>query len=203
MNDHEQHLNYKILSEIEGGKLVSQRSLSRELGIALGLTNLLIKRLVNKGYVKTSSAIRGKRLQYLLTRKGIAEKSRLTIASMENTIRLYTETREKIRISLDKLVRSDDNSDSPQRIVFYGAGDVAEIAYITLNNSVFELVGVVDDHRNGQEFFGHRIGSPEDLADGARYREFDHLVVTTFRGSREIRVRLKSLKVPSQKVAFL
>src|SRR3989442_2181694 len=36
-------------------------SLSRELGIALGLTNLLVKRLVKKGYVKTSGAIRGGR----------------------------------------------------------------------------------------------------------------------------------------------
>jgi len=45
---HEVHL-LRILDAVESESHVSQRSLSAELGIALGLTNLLVKRLVTKG----------------------------------------------------------------------------------------------------------------------------------------------------------
>ncbi|HEX4567721.1 MAG TPA: winged helix-turn-helix transcriptional regulator, partial [Vicinamibacterales bacterium] len=43
-----------VLQAIASGQHVTQRSLSSELGVALGLTNLLIRRLVGKGYVKMS-----------------------------------------------------------------------------------------------------------------------------------------------------
>ena len=203
MDNHDHH-SYKILSEIHSGKPLSQRSLSRELGIALGLTNLLVKRLVKKGYVKTSGAIRGGRVQYLLTPRGIAEKTRLSIAYLENTIHLYTETREKIRSSLDALALSDGNGNNiRQKIIFYGAGDVAEIAYITLNDSAFELIGVVDDHKDGQKFFGRPVASPEDLSLEETLRTFDRVVVMTFRKSKDIEKRLLNLKIPKEKVSFL
>ncbi|HEY3131873.1 MAG TPA: winged helix-turn-helix transcriptional regulator [Acidobacteriota bacterium] len=203
MDNHDHH-SYKILSEIHSGKPLSQRSLSRELGIALGLTNLLIKRLVKKGYVKTSGAIHGGRVQYLLTPRGIAEKTRLSIAYLENTIHLYTETREKIRSSLDALALSDgDGNNIRQKIIFYGAGDVAEIAYITLNDSAFELIGVVDDHKDGQKFFGRLVASPEDLSLEETLRTFDRVVVMTFRKSKDIQKRLLNLKIPKEKVSFL
>jgi DNA-binding MarR family transcriptional regulator len=203
MPNHDQH-SYHILSEIHSGKPLSQRSLSRELGIALGLTNLLIKRLVKKGYVKTTNAIRGGRVQYLLTRRGIAEKTRLSIAYLENTIHLYTETREKIRSSLDALALSDgDGNHIRQKIIFYGAGDVAEIAYITLNDSAFDLIGVVDDHKNGQKFYGRPVASPEELGQGETLHCCDRVVVMTFRKSKDIEKRLNKLKIPKEKVSFL
>ncbi len=199
MDNHERH-SYKILSEIDTGKPVSQRSLSRAVGIALGLTNLLVKRLVKKGYVRTSGAIKGKRIKYLLTPRGIAEKARLSVAYLENTIHLYTETRERIRQSLCQMA---GDGRARQRIIFYGAGEVAEIAYITLDNSAFELVGVVDDNKNGQTFFGHAIRSPEELADSQKRAAYDRIVVTTLRRSKDIQAQLEKLKIPPHKVSLL
>jgi DNA-binding MarR family transcriptional regulator len=48
---HEHH-SRRILDAFESDHGVSQRSLAKELGIALGLTNLLVKRLVRKGWVR-------------------------------------------------------------------------------------------------------------------------------------------------------
>ena len=201
MNTHDQH-NYRILSKIGSGKQITQRSIARELGIALGLANLLFKRLVKKGYVKTSNAIKGKRIKYILTPRGIAEKTRLSIGYLENTIRLYTETKDKIRSSLLNLARLTGEENRRQRVVFYGAGEVAEIAYIALDRSLFELVGVVDDCKQGHQFFDHVVGSPEELScDGADCP--DLVVVTTFRKSQEIANRLEGFKIPSEKIAFL
>ena len=44
----------QILEEMEFDPRISQRNLSQKLGIALGLANLLIKSMVQKGYVKAS-----------------------------------------------------------------------------------------------------------------------------------------------------
>ena len=202
LNSHEHH-NYRILSEIDSGKSVTQRSLARELGIALGLTNSLVKRLIKKGYLKTGDALRSRRLKYILTPAGVAEKSRLLLVYLENTINLYTETRDKIRSSLEAIAFQDKGSDDRMRVVFYGAGDVAEIAYLALDRSRFELVGIIDDHKQGQSFLTHRILSPDSLLSGENKRDFDGIVVTTFKQSRAFHDRLKELDVPWEKVFFL
>ena len=65
----------RILTEISEDQSVTQRGLSETLGIALGLTNLYLKRLVRKGYIKVTT-IPSRRMKYLLTPRGIAESGR-------------------------------------------------------------------------------------------------------------------------------
>ena len=68
---HEHH-SRRILDAFESDQGVSQRSLARQLGIALGPTNLLIKCLVRKGWVRVVH-IKPNRVRYLVTPAGIAE----------------------------------------------------------------------------------------------------------------------------------
>lgn len=71
-----------IIKEIETNPVTTQRAVSKKLGISLGKTNYLIKELVKKGVIKggSFSANPGKlrKVSYLLTPKGIEEKTRLT-----------------------------------------------------------------------------------------------------------------------------
>ncbi|MBI4445350.1 MAG: winged helix-turn-helix transcriptional regulator [Acidobacteria bacterium] len=200
MDNHDQHY-YKILSEIDAGRSVTQRLLARELGIALGLTNLLMKRLIERGFVKTKREKGRRTVKYFLTRSGATEKARLSRMYLENTLRLYTETRERIREALYRMEARDGKI--LQRIIFFGAGDVAEIAFITLNRSRFELVGVVDDQSQGQEFLGYKIGSPDDLVSLQINSGYDRIVVTTFQKVNRIKKRLSRLHIPSAKISFL
>ena len=201
MNSHD-HYNHRILDQIDSGKSISQRTVARELGIALGLVNLLIKRLVKKGYVKTGHLINSNRIKYILTPKGMAEKSRLTVAYLENTVYLYTEVREKIRKSLAEMAR-EGLKEGAQRIVFYGAGEVAEIAFIALFHSGLELVAVVDDYKAGKKFFGYRITLPEEWMEQTDGIDWDNVVVTTFSKSSVIRGRLEKLNISPEKIFFL
>jgi len=73
VTSHDQ-FTHRILTEIEADNRLSQRSLSRDLGIALGLTNLLVRRFVRKGWVRIIR-IKPNRVRYLLTPAGIAELS--------------------------------------------------------------------------------------------------------------------------------
>lgn len=72
----------EILTAIGEGPPVTQRDRAERLGVALGLTNIYLKRLARKGFIKITDFPRKpaarKRLRYLLTPEGISEKIRLT-----------------------------------------------------------------------------------------------------------------------------
>ena len=208
MPSHDHHTR-RILSQIEAGKKISQRSLAKELGIALGLTNLLIRRLVKKGWVKVIN-VKPNRVRYLITPAGIAEKARMTRSYLDTTLRLYTETRERIRRGLDELSASWPPEDQEavgdggeKRIVFYGAGDVAEISYICLQGSDLKLVGVVDDSRTSP-FFGIAVCAPDRLRSGdLDGQPFSRLVVMSFQQAEGIRAKLQALQFPPERVFWI
>src|ERR671925_2227648 len=87
----------EILTAIGEGTPLTQRALAQRLGVALGLTNLYLKRLATKGYIKITEFPRKpaarKRLRYLLTAKGLAEKTRLTAEFMGRSLLMYRQAR--------------------------------------------------------------------------------------------------------------
>ncbi len=64
----------RVLEEIEQNPQTSQRGIARSVGIALGLTNSILKRLVHKGWVKTKT-MPANRFAYYLTPEGFSKKS--------------------------------------------------------------------------------------------------------------------------------
>lgn len=194
MDPHEQH-EHRILTAIDGGESVSQRSLAGELGIALGLTNLLIRRLVRKGWVRVIR-IRPNRVRYLLTPTGVAEKARMSHRYLQNSVRFYIDARDRIRESLA-------HASSPSaRLVFYGTGEVAEIAYVCLQETDFNLVAVVGDPQ--RPFFGRPVFSADALSDGCVSGiSFDCLVVTSFEARDATRAKLTALGIAPGRVHWL
>lgn len=198
MDAHEQY-EHQILSAIDGGQSLSQRSLASSLGIALGLTNLLVRRVVRKGWVRVTR-IRPNRVRYLLTPAGVAEKTRLSGLYLQNAVSFYVRARNRIRESLA-------NVGGPStRIVFCGTGEIAEIAYICLQETDLELVGVVAGlgDSNGRSFFGVSVHSLDDMRDGiVGGTPFDRLVVTSFDDRDATRAKLQALGVAPERVHWL
>jgi DNA-binding MarR family transcriptional regulator len=193
----------QILQAIAAGGRVTQRSLSRDLGVALGLTNLLIRRLVGKGYVKIAG-MGTRHVRYLMTPEGWEALARAARYSLENTVHLYTQTREQIRTSLTTLSTQCKVNDRGQKcVVFYGAGDVAEIAYVSLQRTDLTLAGVVDDRRGGR-FFDMEILGPEYLsAETLNAIAYSHVIVASIRHSDVIQARISQLGVPRNRVFCL
>lgn len=196
MSGSPESLDVRLLRALAGGGAVTQRVLSRELGVALGLTNLLIKRLVGKGYVKVSR-LRPRHVRYLLTAEGQRALASAARQSLQNTVSLYTETRDLIRTGLDGVAAAHPGAP----VVFYGLGDVAEIAFVGLQSTNLDLIGVVDDFRTGQ-FFGRVIQSPDTLVRLGTASDVN-VIVTTIRRSDEIGARLRALGVAPERVFFL
>ncbi|MDA8106803.1 MAG: winged helix-turn-helix transcriptional regulator [Nitrospiraceae bacterium] len=175
MNDREQpnHDTYRsllLLDEISKGEPLSQRDLSKRLNIALGLVNSYVKNLVSKGYI-TVKSVPAKRFAYFVTPKGFAEKTRLTYHHLQNFTNLYRGARSNLKT----LFREMDES-GIKRVVFAGTGEVAEIAYITLQETAMKLVGVVDTEVSEKKFFGQKV-KPLSAIEGMKY---DCVIVTRY-----------------------
>ena len=163
----------ELLDRVASGEVSSQRGLARELGIALGLTNLLLRRTISRGWVRVVR-LTATRVRYYLTPAGVAEKARVSRLYLQESVRFYITARDRIRESLATL------GPPSTRIVFYGAGEVAEIAYVCLQETDLTLVGVVGEHPR-RHFFGLRVHRDEDLRDGLLGdTPYDCLVITSF-----------------------
>ena len=149
--DDESRRTLHILEEVSKNHQLSQRALSERLGVALGLTNLYLKRLIKKGYIKVKG-IPGKRYLYYLTPTGFAEKSTLSIQYMQFSWNFFQGIRSQWREQFQRL-----GSEGVQRIVLCGTGELAELAYLTLRESDLQVVAVVDRDRAGSNFCGHVV----------------------------------------------
>jgi DNA-binding MarR family transcriptional regulator len=145
------------MGEIEREGAYSQRELSRRLNISLGLVNTFIKRLVNKGYFKVTTMPRN-RVKYFLTPKGLARKSKLTVEYLRYSVNLYREIK---KLLMNKF--SSMEEDQIKTTLFFGAGEVAEQAYLYLQLTNIELIGIVDPRRKGSRFFGFTVEGMERL----------------------------------------
>lgn len=198
------HYAHQILAEIAAGRPISQRSLATSLGIALGMTNLLLRRLVRRGYVRVSR-IKPNRVSYFLTPAGLAEKARMSRTAFERSLGLYAAARERLRTSFDVLSRQwpIDDLGLPKAIRFIGTGEVAEIAYVCLQETDLRLVGAID-FQGRTRFFG----VPVHAASGvnrelrAQFRDEPTMFVA-FSDGPAVREFLRAAAIPDSRVHWV
>jgi len=183
----------KILEEIEKDKAPSQRYLAGKLNISLGLVNSFIKRLAQKGLFKIKN-IPKNRVKYILTPKGAAEKTRLTYKYIQYSFQFYKSAREKLRILFYDLTKTGN-----KKIVFYGAGDLAEIAFISLQEVPIELVAVVDDNKAGEIFMDFVITDSDYLST----IYFDKIIITSIDDTENILNNILKKGISRSNVAML
>ena len=132
-----------LLSAIEEDDKATQRSISRELGIALGLTTAYLKRCVKKGYIKVSQ-IPANRYTYYLTPQGFAEKSRLTAEYLSISFNFFRSARTQCMQLMETCAEN-----RWRRVALAGFGDLAEIATLCASDQEgVELVGIIDTDGN-------------------------------------------------------
>ena len=92
--------NLEILRKIDTNPKASQRDLAEKLGFSIGKINYCLKSLKNKGYIKLknfqSQEHKIKYLRYIITRKGIAFRTRLTINFMKKKMKEYDQLKNEL-----------------------------------------------------------------------------------------------------------
>ena len=134
-----------LLVSLESGKVVTQGTISKRLGVLIGMINALVKRTVHKGYVKVTSAPY-KRYAYCLTPKGFSEKSRLVAEYLEISLSFFWRAREEYAQVFEWAPRT-----GIQRLALVGSG---EFACLAAREAEIDLVAVVDREINRDRVFG-------------------------------------------------
>ena len=179
--DQESFRTLQLMTELEDGSMVSQRELAGRLGVAVGLVNSYLKNFVSKGYVRVKNYPRN-RYAYLLTPKGFAEKGRLALQHLNYFTNLYTTTRQEY-LELFRQLKADGIVE----VVFCGVDEVAEIAYLSLQEAGLKLSSVIDESNERRELFGHLIRPfPESLSEIS-----GEIVLTSLKRGAELGMKLQ------------
>jgi DNA-binding MarR family transcriptional regulator len=131
-------LTLLLLSAIEEAPSSSQRSLSRELGVALGTVNWHLKRCMRKGYIKVQE-VPLKRYAYYITPAGFEEKSRLTLEYIRSSFKLFRRARRDFSELLVEV-----SSAGHRKAILVGRGDLAEAALLSATDSAVSIVAVLE-----------------------------------------------------------
>jgi len=191
-----------LLEEIEAGNGRSQRSLAKQLGIALGLTNLLLKQVIRRGWIRMVQ-VKPNRVAYLITPAGMAEKAQMSRDYLVHSARYYASARDRLLEVFNAVSREWPAPGQTCRVAFYGAGEIAEIGYVCLQSTNLTLVGVVDEARQAP-FFGLPIHRPSDLgrADLGGI-PFDRLIVMSLHDVAPVSGTIDAVGVPEKSVFWL
>ncbi|MCH7564377.1 MAG: winged helix-turn-helix transcriptional regulator [Gemmatimonadetes bacterium] len=174
--------NLVLLDELEGSSNVSQRDLANRLGLAVSLVNRQVRSLKENGYIQVvDQGVRP--FAYRLTADGRRYRRRLSHEHYRSVLGSLRQVQERIRNRLRELEKR-----GVDQIVFYGAGEVMEVAYPLAKAIGMRVVGVVDDDpsKHGQTRGEAVIQSPAAIDDLAP----DAIVITSFRHAAEIQSKI-------------
>lgn len=183
----------QLLEAIAEDKPTSQRELSDSLQISLGMVNSFIKRLVKKGYCKVTT-IPKNRAKYILTPAGAVEKTRLTYEYIASSYQYFKTATYRLQN-----LYADLQYQGATRVVFYGAGELADIALLSMTGTDIRLMDVVDPDREG-EVFAHLI-----LKASSRLKrdDFDVLLITAVDNHAMVLKEIMDAGVPPDKIRFI
>ena len=176
----------QLLAEVEEAPDITQRELSRKLGIALGLTNMLVRNLTQKGYIRVAQASWKRRL-YTLTPEGFSHKVRLISGYINRFVDDYKKVRQTLR---DQLHPFDLHAES--RVAIYGTGEFAELVYIGLREIGIEEIDVFDA---GEPVDSKFLGIPVRDVSQISSEQYDWVLVVNLGGQDSTRTRLQELGV--------
>ena len=126
--------------------------------------------MVSKGYLRLVR-LKGSRIKYLLTPKGIKEKTRLTYSYLRNSIKLYRDSCNRI-IS----VFEDLKEEGCKKILLIGISELTEVAVFIAKDMDFEIVGILEENYENNFFMDIEVFRFNQLSE----IDFDKIIAAKF-----------------------
>lgn len=154
-----------LLESVDQDGERSQRRRASEIGIALGLINAYLKFCVRRGYLKARK-VSARTYRYMLTPKGFAEKSRLTLSRLSGSLEFLRATRAEF---------SDLFAEAERRMwremVIVSASPLAEVCMLCALEHGIKIVAIVDPSSSEGRMLGvpllRSLGELDISFDGA------------------------------------
>ncbi len=147
-SDAEMEITLGLLNAVHENSEMSQRSMAKELGIALGLANNYFKRCIKKGLIKAKMAP-ANRYAYYLTPKGFAEKGLLTARYLTMSFDFFRHARTHCTNTFDYCV-----AHNLKTVGLVGASELGEIAILCAREHPIQFIGFIDPDIDMKTFSG-------------------------------------------------
>lgn len=165
----------EVLSTIERDSRITQRSLSRKLGIALGLVNAYLKRCAKKGLIKVRQ-VPLNRYAYYLTPKGFVEKSRLTAEYLSVSFNFFRDAREDCTALFEQCAARGFHT-----LALAGEGELAEIAVLSAADTKVQITCVIDGASSKERCAGRPVVADLKAAHAQGETGLDAVIITDVR----------------------
>lgn len=186
---------YMILDMIEKNPNITQREMSKTIGIAVSMINDHIDGYENKGLIKRKKHST-KTVEYFVTKKGIERKKVLNIGYLNDSFKMYRFAKMDIENFLNSII-----SRGFSNILLYGAGEVAEIllqAIIIDKEIPLKVLGLIDDDISKQN---HTIFSTKIIASSCINNiQHDGILISSYTNKDMIYKKLINLKYDEGKI---
>ena len=181
-----------MLEEVDATADLSQRTIAGNVGIALGVVNVLVKSMVKLGYIR-ATRLSWKRWAYFLTPAGVSRKVQLTANYVDRFMDHYRRVRALVSEIIDL-----DSIESHHVVAIYGATDLGELIYLVLKDAGVERIEFLDDSRTG--LF---LGMPIHSLKSANKAQYMKVMVAYPNDVIEHRERLIAIGVAEQNILSL
>lgn len=190
----ESYRSLQLLHELSENSELTQRGLGRRVGLALGLINAELHRLSTQGLIQILDGDKH-RTRYQITAAGTLEKNRLIGEYLEYSFHFYRDLRRFLR---ERFLHQAGQG--VRRILLVGTGEMAEVAYLTLQEVGLTLAGVIGDGEGERATF---FNLPVRPISAAGSLEFDRVIVAAGKADGRLRQELAALGVAAPKMILL
>jgi predicted transcriptional regulator len=160
---------FNILDQLASNSRLTQAELARRCDLSVAMVNNYMKELCSTGlleYHRRSS----KSISYHLTSAGKEQLQTIQDELIHEMASIFAEAKDRIR---ERILASAQGK--LQRVVLFGSGHLAELAFHALELAKVSVIGICDDDpdRIGKEWCGRQVISPSQI----RYMAPDAVVV--------------------------
>ncbi len=113
---------HQILNTIEENNEITQRDIAKYTGLSLGSVNIIIKRLIKKGFIKMEK-LSPRTIRYILTPEGIRQKATATYNYVISSYKYINE----INLKIEKMLHDDSNKDIDEMILFGSTDEILSL----------------------------------------------------------------------------
>ena len=179
---HAEALELAILDELARDRRLSQRALAIRVGMSAGFVNRSLKAMIDRGHVRISDQ-RVRPYAYRLTPAGHEYRRSLRYEHYRSVLGSFHDAERRVRARLSDLMAT-----GARRVVFYGAGDVMELATTIARSLGLVVEAALDDDcgKHGMLRDGVLVHPPAAVGG----LDADAIVITTFRHAPLIEGRL-------------
>lgn len=186
---------FMILDLISKDVQITQRMMSDNLDVSVSMINEYLHKYEEKGYIK-KELVAPKIIHYKITKKGIERKKLLNIHYLESSLSVYTSAKENIVNFLSQIINKGF-----KEVLFYGAGEVAEIILHVIHNDSsipLKVIAIVDDDvkKQGKIIASVPVIKREDIN---KYKH-DGILISSYTNNEVICKKLVAMKYSKTKI---